>query len=136
MIFFAILMHKIPTAVGLGTFLNKAGLPINKVFMHVLAFTGTSPVANLITFIILSNLGLTESSDFLSFYVGVLLLVSSGTFLYVSTIHILPDVFGGDKASEDDDDDFKSKSPNRTTDLCFLLLGLFTPVLLSSLHEH
>ena len=93
-IFFAILMHKIPTAVGLGTFLSKAGLPFNKVFGHLLAFTGTSPLANILTFVILSNVGLTENSEFLRFYVGVLLLVSSGTFLYVSTIHILPEVFG------------------------------------------
>ena len=121
-------MHKIPTAVGLGAFLNKAGLPLNKVFLHVLAFSSTSFVAILVTFIILSSLGLTEKSDSLSFYVGVLLLISSGTFLYVSTMHILPDVL---RASETDDDDFKSKrSSNRNTDLCILLFGLFTPVIL------
>mgnify|MGYP000736995190 FL=1 len=94
-------MHKIPTAVGLGTFLSKAGLPFNKIFGHLLAFTGTSPLANILTFVILSNVGLTENSDFLRFYVGVLLLVSSGTFLYVSTIHILPEVFG-EKPMQDD----------------------------------
>lgn len=104
-IFFAILMHKIPTSVGLGTFLSKSGLPLKKVCMHLLAFTGTSPLANIITFVALSNIGLTENSDFLRFYVGVLLLVSSGTFLYVSTIHILPEVFG-EKSGPVQDDNF------------------------------
>ena len=95
----------------------------------MLAFTGTSPLANVLTYLLLTSMGLNESQD-LSFFVGVLLLVSSGTFLYVSTIHILPQVFGENLVQSKDDNFHKSKSRIRYTELLVLVSGVFTPMLL------
>ena len=39
------------------------------------------------------NLNSAEHEKNLMFWVGILLLVSAGSFLYVATIHILPEVF-------------------------------------------
>ena len=57
-IFFAILMHKIPASVGLGTFLQHSGLQNKALVKHLLAFTLSSPIACTITFIILCSMGL------------------------------------------------------------------------------
>lgn len=93
-IFLAILMHKIPASIGLGSFLSHCQLSKRTLFGHLLAFTATSPISCIVTFLILCGIDI-ESSDTvkLQSYVGVILLLSAGTFLYVSTIHILPEVY-------------------------------------------
>jgi len=42
--------------------------------------------------------GHSASEQQLMFWVGILLLVSAGSFLYVATIHIFPEVFGSPDA--------------------------------------
>jgi zinc transporter 9 len=79
-------MHKIPASVGLGTFLAK-NVEKSKALVHLLAFTLASPIANVATFVALKFLLI----DDLKYWIGVLLMISSGTFLYVATMHILPE---------------------------------------------
>ena len=108
-IFFAILLHKIPASIGLGTFLCSCNLPKHSTMYHMLSFTGTSPLSNIIVFILLINLELEAYLEQLQFWVGVLLVFSGGTFLYVATIHILPEVFFNSKKAglnEDKRDDY------------------------------
>lgn len=66
---------------------------------HLLAFTLTSPIAACVAYFGLGLLNVTISEGELMFWVAILLLVSAGSFLYVATIHILPEVFG-DKGDE------------------------------------
>lgn len=96
LIFLAILVHKIPASVGLGTILTKAesGGYLRgrlQVIKHLLAFTLTSPIANIVTFLLLQIFMKNQAQDSLNRYVGLLLIFSAGTFLYVSTMHILPE---------------------------------------------
>ena len=49
-IFIAILMHKIPASVGLGTFLKHNNLSRKSFMMHLCAFTATSPIATVLTY--------------------------------------------------------------------------------------
>ena len=50
-IFIAILMHKIPASVGLGTFLKHNNLSQQKFVMYLSAFTATSPIATVLTYL-------------------------------------------------------------------------------------
>ena len=61
---------------------------------HLLAFTLSSPVMNIIVFFGLCA-SQSKSTDLaaLQFWVGILMLISAGSFLYVATIHILPEVY-------------------------------------------
>jgi solute carrier family 39 (zinc transporter), member 9 len=96
-IFFAILMHKIPAAIGLGTFLQRCDLTTLWFNIYLCAFTLTSPIAALMSYGILSGT-VDDKGDFKR-TIGVLLLISAGTFLYVATMHILPSKGGHDHSN-------------------------------------
>jgi len=136
-IFFAILMHKIPATLGLGTFLGHCALPLRHIFLHLLAFTATSPTMAIVSFHVLQSSSLADSSrQALGKYVGILLLLSAGTFLYVSTLHILPEVYNKppDK-NEAARSTGKERACRRLSELVVILLGMFSPLALKSLAE-
>ena len=54
----------------------------------------TSPLTALVSYLILDVSGLTQENPKRN--IGILLLISSGTFLYVATMHILPAGSGDD----------------------------------------
>lgn len=90
-IFFAILIHKIPASMGLGSYLMGCG--VENYLSHILSFTLSSPLFNILTFVLLSTLSVDKKShETIAFHIGVLLLISAGTFLHVSTVLILPAV--------------------------------------------
>jgi zinc transporter 9 len=93
LIFFAILLHDGPASIGFGSFLHHAGLRGWNSAKHILAFTLSAPLTCLISFYLLKVLNVQTEEKVLMFWVGILLLISSGTFLYVATIHIFPEVF-------------------------------------------
>jgi len=145
-IFFAVLMHKIPTAIGFGTFLVHEGLSALSTFSYLTAFTIVSPLTATLSYIIFSLASLSSLSTFsteVMFWVGILLLVSAGSFLYVATIHILPEVFCNTDIHrphthhhlpEDhvhDDDHFA-----KPFEIVAILAGFALPVLLLTLVNH
>ena len=100
-VFLAILLHKAPGAIGFGTFLQHAGLSGNALAKHLLAFTIACPLTSLVTYQLMSSLYASslqtlDSADdqAILFWVGILLIISAGSFIYVSTMHILPEVLG------------------------------------------
>lgn len=94
-------MHKAPASIGLGTYLlsqNLRGWGLSK---YLLAFTSACPIATAVAYFGLSALDTRtgskdQASSDLMFWVGILLLISAGSFLYVALIHILPEVLGSD----------------------------------------
>ena len=86
--------HKAPASIGFGTFLVHQGMSVASHARHLGAFTLSSPFMNLVVYF-----GLTATQDgaadlmALQFWVGILMLISAGSFLYVATIHILPEVY-------------------------------------------
>ena len=92
-VFMAVLLHKVPAAIGFGSFLLHEGKNSKEMLKYLLWFTTTSPLLAALTFFALELSGIKTLSDSLMFWVGVLLLFSAGAFLYVATIHILPEVF-------------------------------------------
>ena len=72
-----------------------------------------------------------EKFQKMKYFVGILLLVSGGTFLYVATMHILPETFGfvGHHKVE-----VKSKC-SQFTDLVVITLGMFSPYVLHQMAD-
>lgn len=93
-IFLALLFHKCPAAIGLTTFLRHEMLPLSKILLHLSAFTLTSPIAAVVSYWLFKWFDVSQEEGSATYVaVGVLLLISAGTFMYVAMIHILPEVY-------------------------------------------
>ena len=82
----ATVLHKAPAAVGLGAFLLQSGEPFEAVLRRLILFAAASPAAALATCALLSLHAIALHDDALA----MCLLVSAGSFLYASMVHILP----------------------------------------------
>ncbi|XP_037072436.1 zinc transporter ZIP9-like [Pollicipes pollicipes] len=122
-VFVAIMLHKAPAAFGLVTFLLHEGLERTRVRRHLLVFSVAAPLMALVTFFSIGKGGgeaLAGTSA-----TGLCLLFSAGTFLYVSTVHVLPEVI-----SRGDQKHFS------VSELLCMIAGCLMPVLLSLNHHH
>lgn len=91
LVFFAILLHKAPTAFALATYLMNVGnLSRRRTRHQMLLFSASAPIAALVTFLFLQLIALDATG--MMKWTGMLLLFSAGSFLYVATVHILPEV--------------------------------------------
>uniref|UniRef100_A0AAY5ERH2 Zinc transporter ZIP9 n=1 Tax=Electrophorus electricus TaxID=8005 RepID=A0AAY5ERH2_ELEEL len=86
-VFFAVILHKAPAAFGLVSFLMYAGLERSTVQKHLLGFSMAAPLLAVSTYFLLS------SSQYRLSATGIGMLVSAGTFLYVATVHVLPEIY-------------------------------------------
>ncbi|XP_077477792.1 zinc transporter ZIP9 [Stigmatopora argus] len=124
-VFVAIMLHKAPAAFGLVSFLMHAGLERNRIRKHLLVFALAAPVLAMLTFV-----GLGQSSKEALSHInatGVAMLFSAGTFLYVATVHVLPEVGGGSGHG--------AKGLSKV-EVGALVVGCLVPLLLSVGHSH
>lgn len=132
-VFLAIMLHKAPASFGLVTYLLHEGLERGRVRKHLLVFSLAAPSAAIVTFLMLMAGGRENLDTFSA--TGIAMLFSAGTFLYVATVHVLPEVTnighghshgggGGDKGGF-------SKS-----ELFMLILGAIMPLFLTMGHHH
>ncbi|XP_036398865.1 zinc transporter ZIP9 [Megalops cyprinoides] len=131
-VFVAIMLHKAPAAFGLVSFLMHAGLERNRIRKHLLVFALAAPVLAMLTF-----LGLSQSSKEALSEVnatGVAMLFSAGTFLYVATVHVLPEV-GGAGHSHAPSGGSGGKGLSKV-EVGALVLGCLIPLVLSIGHQH
>merc|ERR1719308_830806 len=128
-VFLAIMLHKAPASFGLVTYLMHEGLERGRVRKHLLVFSLAAPSAAIVTFLMLMAGGRENLDTFSA--TGIAMLFSAGTFLYVATVHVLPEVTnighghshgGGDKAGF-------SKA-----ELFMLILGAIMPLFLTMGH--
>ncbi|XP_053621928.1 zinc transporter ZIP9 [Plodia interpunctella] len=89
-VFLAIMLHKAPAAFGLVTFLLHAGLERNRIRKHLLAFSFAAPAGALLVYFTIGSGGRQTLSDFNG--TAIAMLFSAGTFLYVATVHVLPEL--------------------------------------------
>uniref|UniRef100_A0A2K6FNY9 Zinc transporter ZIP9 n=1 Tax=Propithecus coquereli TaxID=379532 RepID=A0A2K6FNY9_PROCO len=130
-VFVAIMLHKAPAAFGLVSFLMHAGLERNRIRKHLLVFALAAPVMSMVTY-----LGLSKSSKEALSEVnatGVAMLFSAGTFLYVATVHVLPEVGGMGHSHKPDTSGGRGFS---RLEVAALVLGCLIPLLLSVGHQH
>jgi zinc transporter ZupT len=85
-VFFSMLLHQLPTAATLSTLLMSKGLGKPQVQIQLAVFASIAPLSALAGLAFLSKV---------EEYEGFLLLLSAGTFLYVSVVHVLPLVVEG-----------------------------------------
>jgi len=134
-VFIAIMLHKAPAAFGLTTYLLHENYDRNRIRRHILAFSVAAPTTALLTYYGLSQTGKEALSSVNG--TGLVMLFSAGTFLYVATIHILPEVsqrsHGPDLAAGEGG---HSHSNLSRKELLLLILGIVTPIVLGMFHKH
>lgn len=131
-VFVAIMLHKAPAAFGLVSFLMHAGLERNRIRKHLLVFALAAPVLAMLTFLGLSQSSKEALSDINA--TGVAMLFSAGTFLYVATVHVLPEVGGGGHShAAAGGNGGKGLSK---VEVGALVLGCLIPLILSVGHHH
>lgn len=126
-----ILFLQAPAAFGLVSFLMHAGLERNRIRKHLLVFALAAPVMSMVTY-----LGLSKSSKEALSEVnatGVAMLFSAGTFLYVATVHVLPEVGGIAHSHRPESTGGKGLS---RLEVAALVLGCLIPLVLSIGHHH
>ncbi|XP_061083393.1 zinc transporter ZIP9 [Conger conger] len=89
-VFLAVILHKAPAAFGLVSFLLHSGLEKRQIQKHLLAFSIAAPLLAISTYFILIATG--GSSQTRLSATGIGMLFSAGTFLYVATVHVLPEI--------------------------------------------
>lgn len=120
-VFFAIMLHKAPAAFGLVSFLMHEGLERSRIRRHLMTFALSAPVMALLTFMFLKSNIFTLPME----ATGYCMLFSAGTFLYVSTVHVLPEI-----QSHNDNRQFS------LVELVSFIMGSIVPVFLAIGHHH
>ncbi|KAI2654603.1 Zinc transporter ZIP9 [Labeo rohita] len=131
-VFVAIMLHKAPAAFGLVSFLMHAGLERNRIRKHLLVFALAAPVLAMLTYVGLSQSSKEALSDVNA--TGVAMLFSAGTFLYVATVHVLPEV-GGMGGHSHSPGGSAGKGLSKV-EVGALVLGCLIPLVLSIGHQH
>ncbi|XP_063988082.1 zinc transporter ZIP9 [Diachasmimorpha longicaudata] len=89
-VFLAIMLHKAPAAFGLVSFLLHEGVDKKRISRHLLVFSLSAPCLALITYFGIGKEGKETLSNVNA--TGLAMLFSAGTFLYVATVHVLPEL--------------------------------------------
>uniref|UniRef100_A0A914YAL3 Uncharacterized protein n=1 Tax=Panagrolaimus superbus TaxID=310955 RepID=A0A914YAL3_9BILA len=141
-VFVAIMLHKAPASFGLTTILMVEGLERSKIKKHLFVFSSAAPVGALLTYFLIPKGSIDSSSS----TTGIMLLFSAGTFLYVATVHVLPEL--ASRKSESHLPLPTSPSSSTSThshqngadftckELIILIIGSLLPSLLASGHHH
>ena len=69
---------------------------------------------------------------------GVAMLFSAGTFLYVATVHVLPETINLNRslATGTDGSEGIGHEHSKRMDLILLIVGIICPLLLTATHHH
>ncbi|KAL1450968.1 hypothetical protein WDU94_003270, partial [Cyamophila willieti] len=120
-VFIAIMLHKAPAAFGLVTFLLHEGVDRKRIRKHLLIFSLAAPTLAIITFFGIGK----EGKETLSAVngTGLAMLFSAGTFLYVATVHVLPELTS------------RCGGALRMNQVFFLVVGIFLPSFLTLGHH-
>ena len=86
-VFVAIMFHKGPAAFGLSSFLKHINIDTSKAKMYLIFFALSSPVVAILTFFTLKDTSFATEDN-----IALALLFSAGTFIYVATVDVLPEV--------------------------------------------
>jgi len=140
-VFVAIMLHKAPAAFGLVSFLLHEGFERNRIRRHLAVFALSAPLLAIITYFGLSQRSKEALSDFNA--TGIAMLFSGGTFLYVATVHILPELahMGGGTTSSSTTlgDTIITRDHHRgfsKLELVVMVVGCLLPLVLAVGHKH
>ncbi|KAH8403598.1 hypothetical protein KR222_003113 [Zaprionus bogoriensis] len=92
-VFLAIMLHKAPAAFGLVSFLLHEKIERQQIRRHLGVFSASAPLLTLLTYF---GIGQKQKETLNSVNAtGIAMLFSAGTFLYVATVHVLPELTQG-----------------------------------------
>lgn len=93
-VFLAIMLHKAPAAFGLVSFLLHEKIERHNIRKHLAIFCLSAPLLTLLTYFCIGQ----EQKETLNSVnaTGIAMLFSAGTFLYVATVHVLPELTQSD----------------------------------------
>jgi len=130
-VFLAIMLHKAPASFGLVTYLLHEGLDKPRIKRHLLVFSLAAPILAIVTYLLLTLHG-QGNLDTLS-GTGTAMLFSAGTFLYVATVHVLPEVTNVGHGHSHGGD---GKAGFSKAELMTLVVGAILPLFLTMGHHH
>lgn len=134
-VFFAIMLHKAPSAFALTTVLLSEGLSRSRVRQHLLMFSLAAPAGAISTYILLQLFSdASTSSVNLEYWTGILLLFSGGTFLYVA-MHAIQELKSNTSHHHSNHEDSTVKNTD-WNQLGSIMLGMFIPFVLNFNHSH
>ncbi|XP_076443007.1 zinc transporter ZIP9-like [Babylonia areolata] len=135
-VFLAIMLHKAPAAFGLVSFLLHENLERSRIRTHLLVFSLAAPVLTVVTYFGLSQTSTESLSDM--HMTGIAMLFSAGTFLYVATVHVLPEIATVQHRHTMGDGTVVIRETKgfKNVELMALVIGAVVPVLLSVGHKH
>ncbi|KFM76941.1 Zinc transporter ZIP9-A, partial [Stegodyphus mimosarum] len=128
-VFTAIMLHKAPAAFGLVTFLMHEGLDRVKIRKHLLVFALAAPVLAILTYFGISQSTKERLSSLNA--TGIAMLFSAGTFLYVATVHVLPEIAVQSHRHSLNGDNSPDSKGFKKVELLALVVGALLPLLLS-----
>ncbi|KAF9483523.1 ZIP-like iron-zinc transporter [Pholiota conissans] len=119
-VFIALILHKAPTALAFTTSILASNLPRQDCKKYLGVFCLSTPLMAIASYVLFSFFGNGDKGNL----IGMALLISGGTFLYVATV-LQP---------------VSNHGPSPGTQIVFrvllIALGMFVPLLLSSLFGH
>ena len=117
-VFVAIMLHKGPAAFGLSSFLKHIKISESKSKWYLFAFALASPIMAILAFFVLGKTSFATVDN-----IGLALLFSAGTFIYVATVDVLPEVHSHDH--------------NHDPPVWFVILGIIFVFLITLMgHNH
>jgi solute carrier family 39 (zinc transporter), member 9 len=148
-VFLAIMLHKAPASFGLVSFLLHEGMERQKIRKHLGIFCLSAPLLTLITYF---GIGQEQKETLNNFNAtGIAMLFSAGTFLYVATVHVLPELTTSQHSHShphvaynqlEQPSAVTSKSGGggysglKNSELMFLVVGALFPCILTLGHHH
>jgi len=121
-VFLALIIHKAPTSLALTTSLLNTSLPRPECRKHLAFFAASTPLGAIVSYAVLSFFSTGAQGN----WTGLALLVSGGTFLYVSTV--LQTV-----SHSPDDHDSSAGDLSPTIRVSLIAAGMILPYMISHL---
>ena len=90
-VFFAIMLHKVPAAFSYTVYLRSTGLGTSSIRRTLVLFSSAAPTGALVSYPFLQPGFLVDEVNS-PLLIGFFILFSAGTFLYISAVHILQEV--------------------------------------------
>lgn len=137
-VFLAIMLHKAPAAFGLASFLLHEGYDRQKIRKHLGIFSLSAPLLTLLTYFCIGQ----DQKETLNSVnaTGIAMLFSAGTFLYVATVHVLPELTNratnGHHSHLLEQGGAKHQVGHKNIELILLICGALLPILLTMGHHH
>lgn len=156
-VFFAIMLHKAPAAFGLVSFLLHEKIERQQIRKHLAIFSVSAPLLTVLTYF---GIGQEQKETLNSVNAtGIAMLFSAGTFLFVATVHVLPELTQGHSHShssgggggfennpsvlytsleESNLTNNVSKRPKglKNSELIIMIFGALLPVVITFEHHH